>query len=568
MALEENSQNNIPLESFGWCSPHKGDDPVLISEKVNIIQHPGGRPKQLALRDNKVTDLFDEFIHYQADTEPGSSGAPVYNDQWEIVALHHSGIPERNADGQILSRSGEVWEQEMGSDSIKWKANEGVRLSSILKELEGYSPEEATAQSLLNDLLNTLQPALEKTSKNTEDKTVDEQLSQQSCQQNKEQVNVIPTPTSQSLSLPQNTVKGTTVTIPLNITVSIGQQLLTSTETPVPVNPVQQDQSFLGTPVAAPTTQVNPQEDITDDSFEESICVDPNYDNRPGYDCDFLGGEHLRVPLPELNAQQKQEAALFPAAIGDNPYELKYYHYSVMMNKERRLAYVAAVNIDGNNKNKVKRSQDKWYFDPRLPKAEQIGHALYKKTQFDRGHLVRRLDPAWGKTMEIAQLANDDSFHFTNCSPQHKNFNRGKNLWQGLENYLFERAVGKTQRLTVFTGPVFCEDDPLFREVKIPLQFWKVAALENEQGTLSTMAFIVSQKDLVAEALEEAYIDVARTFQVPIKKVEELTQLSFGSLGDHDVLSVDSFAVGDSGDGPAMPLNSADDIFLSYCFSK
>ena len=64
---------------------------VLESEHVNIVQHPAGRPKEVAFRDNKVTEVFQGAIHYRTDTEPGSSGSPVFNDQWELVALHRAG---------------------------------------------------------------------------------------------------------------------------------------------------------------------------------------------------------------------------------------------------------------------------------------------------------------------------------------------------------------------------------------------------------------------------------------------------------------------------------------------
>jgi endonuclease G, mitochondrial len=47
----------------------------------------------VALRDNRIVDVFDNFLHYEADTQPGSSGSPVFNDQWELVALHHASVP-------------------------------------------------------------------------------------------------------------------------------------------------------------------------------------------------------------------------------------------------------------------------------------------------------------------------------------------------------------------------------------------------------------------------------------------------------------------------------------------
>ena len=69
------------LAEFG-CNPLIGaEGKVLRGEKVNIIQHPGGEPKQLALRENRIVDLLEHFIHYQTDTAPGSSGSPVFSDR-------------------------------------------------------------------------------------------------------------------------------------------------------------------------------------------------------------------------------------------------------------------------------------------------------------------------------------------------------------------------------------------------------------------------------------------------------------------------------------------------------
>jgi hypothetical protein len=68
-------------------------EPITIKamEWVNIIQHPGGGPKQIALYHNLVAYVDEKRIQYLTDTLPGSSGSPVFNSQWRLVALHHSG---------------------------------------------------------------------------------------------------------------------------------------------------------------------------------------------------------------------------------------------------------------------------------------------------------------------------------------------------------------------------------------------------------------------------------------------------------------------------------------------
>jgi endonuclease G, mitochondrial len=146
------------LAEFGWNPLIADEGKVLLHEKVNIIQHPGGEPKQLALRENKVIDLLERFIHYETDTAPGSSGSPVFNDEWELIALHHSGVPRTDAEGRILALDGQVWTEAMGERQIAWIANEGARVSRIVKHLEGQTLDGARRQ-LRDQLLERSAPA-------------------------------------------------------------------------------------------------------------------------------------------------------------------------------------------------------------------------------------------------------------------------------------------------------------------------------------------------------------------------------------------------------------------------
>jgi endonuclease G, mitochondrial len=55
---------------------------------VNIIQHPRGLPKRVAFRNNLLTGADNETIRYFTDTDSGSSGSPVCDDNWRVIALH------------------------------------------------------------------------------------------------------------------------------------------------------------------------------------------------------------------------------------------------------------------------------------------------------------------------------------------------------------------------------------------------------------------------------------------------------------------------------------------------
>ncbi|MEH6459478.1 trypsin-like serine peptidase [Chitinimonas sp. JJ19] len=91
---------------------------ALVGEHVNIVQHAGGRPQTISIRENAVVDVFDQWLHYTTDTAPGSSGAPVFNDEWQLVALHHAAVPVDTAGaGQVV-------------------INEGIRISAIWQDLQ------------------------------------------------------------------------------------------------------------------------------------------------------------------------------------------------------------------------------------------------------------------------------------------------------------------------------------------------------------------------------------------------------------------------------------------------
>jgi endonuclease G len=187
-----------------------------------------------------------------------------------------------------------------------------------------------------------------------------------------------------------------------------------------------------------------------------------------------------------------------------------------------------------------------------VPDDEQTGEPVYASNPLDRGHLVRRLDPAWG---DIAKSANDDTFHFTNCTPQHEDFNQNKTTWAGLEDYVLDHAQNLGFRANVFAGPVFAPDDDEYRGVMLPRQFWKIAVMRKKSGALSATGYLLSQEQLIAglEVEEEFDYGAYKTFQVPITKVEALTGLDFGALRDADPLAGQESTAGAAGHEVAGP---------------
>jgi endonuclease G len=149
---------------------------------------------------------------------------------------------------------------------------------------------------------------------------------------------------------------------------------------------------------------------------EEGVVVDQNYAERPGYDPMFM--ENVEVPLPRISQKMEADTAVVNEAFrkGSDRFELAYYHYSVYMNKRRRTAWFSAANVDGGHRHDIgKRHGDRWFRDPRISRAEQLGQEAFEHG-IDRGHLTRREDTAWGPDVASALKANNDTFHFTNVA--------------------------------------------------------------------------------------------------------------------------------------------------------
>lgn len=78
------------LDHWGWLPLNPNADPVP-TEHVVIVQHPNGGLKQIVLTANYVTGTAGgRLLRYTTDTMPGSSGSPVFNDQWQVIAIHHA----------------------------------------------------------------------------------------------------------------------------------------------------------------------------------------------------------------------------------------------------------------------------------------------------------------------------------------------------------------------------------------------------------------------------------------------------------------------------------------------
>lgn len=455
VAVTPLSEEGVPLERYGWLPLLPLSGKAVEGEWVTVIQHPDGQPKQIAIHASQVVVLDPSltradptrFIHYSTDTQPGSSGAPVFNDQWQVAAIHHKAV------------------RDPASDPLNpvWLANEGVRISAIFNLLERNRFENDSAQLALDRI-------------------------------------------ERGIGFPP-----------------------------------------IGRPSALPVAA----------STEQSAPLKASHWNRPdlGYDPDFLSETLPLEPIYRALAARGEVAPLKNAP----GYELPYFHFSVIMSAERRFPLMTAVNIDGRKLVRVER-KDSWRPDARMDAAYQSDDECYVRTRaeekvyFSRGHMVRLLDPCWSDAEDEEQRLADakrgmeDSFHFTNAAPQVQTYNDQD--WGNLEDYVLDKAQTTERRLTVFTGPIFRDDDPVYGRTRrggpwrIPLSFWKIAVLQKTATDIAVAAFVNGQTEYV-RALYEAKVFSglrpytidelrSRKIQTTVAAVEDLTGLDFGPLKQFD----------------------------------
>jgi hypothetical protein len=145
---------------LGWTRLIEEEGKAIVGEKLSIIQHASGTPKQLALRAISLIDISEMFLHCTAGLDASSSGSPLFNDQWEIIGIHRAGIPSTNKQGKILTRTGRIWSPRNNASEIAFVAIEAVRVSRIVRAIKKVTLPSA-AETLREELLYAKPPATE-----------------------------------------------------------------------------------------------------------------------------------------------------------------------------------------------------------------------------------------------------------------------------------------------------------------------------------------------------------------------------------------------------------------------
>jgi len=100
---------------------------LLRGTRLNIVQCPGGGPLRYAIRNNFFVGLGQRpyQMRYLTDTLRGSSGAPVLDDSWQVVAMHHG---YKQVDPSL-------YDKEAGKSGVVKYHNEGIVISDILSDM-------------------------------------------------------------------------------------------------------------------------------------------------------------------------------------------------------------------------------------------------------------------------------------------------------------------------------------------------------------------------------------------------------------------------------------------------
>ena len=96
--------------------PLRHADSTVRGSHIAIIQHPSGYPLQIAMRDNSLVYDDANTIEYLTNTDYGSSGAPVFNDNWNVIALHSQRVKDPNSD--------------------TWYRNRGTKIEAIVRNID------------------------------------------------------------------------------------------------------------------------------------------------------------------------------------------------------------------------------------------------------------------------------------------------------------------------------------------------------------------------------------------------------------------------------------------------
>jgi endonuclease G, mitochondrial len=516
--------DTIDLSDFGYLKLIEQTGKILEGESATIIQHPDGRPKQIAIFDSEITNIVHpNFLLYKTDTIGGSSGSPVFSSDWLVVALHHAGVPTQAFLDQL--KENKVDESQLQVDH---KSNEGIRVSAILNSLKNLASEiyEIITNAAKANLEESLPINFSRYDSPFEVTEIDAYGNHVFANQNN--------------TIPMNSKKNSILlNIPLEIRLGRFEGPINDDDfDDFDEEDFEKKRKRRKRPNRPPNNSNRPNNNTNRPPQHNNRPTTSNNDpvltpeERNGYNAEFVEG--VTINLADLYQPFSDKKMVAPLKTGDG-HELHYTNFSVVMHKVKRMCILTAVNIDGTDLVSIQRDNDKWFLDGRMDLQYQLDNSIYYSNDLDRGHMVRRKDPNWGPN---AAQANNDTFFFTNACPQHKDLNQ--KTWLSLEDYVLNSTDTHGLKVSVFTGPILDENYVPYRQAIVPVQFYKIVAMTKKDGKASITGYVLTQKELIS-GLERARTDFVfgqfKTYQVSLRQIQEMTGLKLENLLEFDPLN-------------------------------
>jgi len=183
--------------------------------------------------------------------------------------------------------------------------------------------------------------------------------------------------------------------------------------------------------------------------------------------------------------------------------------YSFSYNEPHEQANWVAYLLTKEETQKAFERSNKFLPDPEV-KTQTANDADYKSSGYDRGHLAPAADMSW------SEVTMQESFYYSNMSPQVPSFNRG--IWKKCEE-LVRSWANENDSIYIVTGPILKEGLPTIGEnkVSVPNYYYKVI-LDYSKPSVKGIGFIFPNA-ASSEALEN--------FTVSIDSVEAFTGIDF-----------------------------------------
>ena len=485
VAVAAKTASGEPLSQFGYLRMFEETGKVDPNRRqaANIIQHPLGQGKKLAVRDNYFAeppkDVLDaarvqNSLFYGTDTLKGSSGSPVCTDEWYVVALHRGGVPKLTmVDGRpsVMRLDNTPAREGDAKAAIAYETNEGTRVSRLYASLRGkVAAGGADAMAAANALQR-----MKEVASDTRLGPVDRQ------------------------------------TAPLIVPAHVGAQ-----EAGIEERLVKRSLDFF---VGA----VGYQDNFLGNAFKVGLPELGSEVKREAAPLLNGTGHHLHYVHYSVVMHARRRTAIYAACNIDGSQLWKVVNPGTSVGKR----------------------PGSWIIDARLDETHQPDDSIFSSA-LQRGHLYKREDAAWGTDDGQRKIADLQSFMITNATPMIANFNNvewgdledivskhvmSRNKVSYFAGPIFDVADRYFNELKAGVPAAQRR-----RGMRVPSCFWKVVAwVEGE--SLKAAGFILDQSDEIqAHGPITEEINFGSYRQRPLTEIQDRTGLTFT-----DLVAVDTF---------------------------